>query len=366
MTTIEQATSIDAAEAAEALVGRFFGAALGAVELFTIHLGQTHGLYNAIDAAGSITADELAVTSGVELRYLVEWLQAQAISGLLTIDGTDIWTATYALAPGVRETLVDETNPFYAGGMPPLPVAVGRAYPLIHATFTTGAGVPYGEYGPEAVTAQAALNRPAYVNSLVAEWLPTMPDVAARLADGARVADVGTGAGWSAIELAKAYPSVQIDGYDNDEDSISRARRNAAEHRVSHQVDFEVRDIATLATHGPRYDLVTFFECMHDLSRPVEALAAARESLVPGGTVLVMDEHVDETLVAPGDEVQRFFAAASVTWCTPQGRVEPDSDVVGPVMRPGKMRELAAQAGFARVDILPIEHPFWTFYRLNP
>jgi len=363
MTTIEQAPATDAAEA---LVGRFFGAALGAAELFTIHLGQTHGLYQAIDAAGSATADDLVSTTGVDMRYLVEWLQAQAISGLLTIDGSDIRTATYRLAPGVRETLIDETNPFYAGGMPPIAVAIGRAYPLLQAAFTTGAGVPYSEFGPEAVTAQSALNRPAYVNSLVADWLPAMPDIQQRLTDGAQVADVGTGAGWSAIELAKAYPNARVDGYDNDEDSISRARHNASEHGVADRVDFEVRDIAAIAARGPRYDLVTFFECLHDLSRPVEALIAARTSLRPGGTVLVMDEHVDESLVAPGDEVQRFFAAASVVWCTPQGRVEADSEVIGAIMRPSKLRELAAQAGFASADVLPIEHPFWTFYRLTP
>jgi 2-polyprenyl-3-methyl-5-hydroxy-6-metoxy-1,4-benzoquinol methylase len=360
MTTIEDTT------AAEALAGRLFSAALGTAELFTVHLGQVHGLYQAVDDAGSTTAAELSAATGVELRYLLEWLQSQAISGLLTVDGPDIGSARFSLAPGVRQTLLEEIGPFYSGGMPAIAVAVGRAFPHVEAAFRTGAGVPYVEYGPEAVTAQAALNRPAYVNSLVAEWLPALPDVEARLVAGARVADFGTGAGWSAIELAKVYPAIRIDGYDNDEDSISRARRNAAEHGVSDRVDFEVRDIGEIAALGARYDLITFFECLHDLSHPVDALVAARQSLAPGGAVLVMDENVDETLVAPGDAVQRFFAAASVIWCTPQGRVDANSEVIGAVMRPARLQELAANAGFATVDILPIQHPFWRFYRLNP
>lgn len=351
-------------EAAETLVGRLFDAALGAAELLTVHLGTVHGLYEAVRDAGSMTAAELADATGCDLRYVVEWLQSQAISGFLTIDGEDVRTSRFALAPGVGEVLVEKTGPFYGAGLAAIQVAAGRALPRLVETFRTGRGVPYSAYGPEAVTGQEALNRPAYVNSLVSEWLPALPDVEARLVSGARVADLGTGAGWSAIELAKAYPGTTVDGYDNDEASVALARRNAAEHAVADRVDFEVRDITAVSAGGPRYDLVTFFECLHDLAHPVAALRAARESLLPGGTVLVMDENIDETLVAPGDEVQRFMAAASVIWCTPQGRVDEDSEVIGTVLRPGHLRRIATEAGFTRVEIVPIEHPFWKFYRL--
>ncbi|MEU4389252.1 class I SAM-dependent methyltransferase [Kribbella sp. NPDC023855] len=358
-------TTTDTAPA-EAVLGRLFGAALGAAELFTVYLGDVHGIYRTIGETGPITATELADRTGVDLRYLVEWLQSQAISGLLTIDGTEVWTDRYDLAPGVRETLIEPSNPYYAGGLAAIAPALGRAFPLLVDAFRTGAGVPYSAYGAEAVSAQEALNRPAYVNSLVAEWVPAIPGLHELLSRGARLADVGTGAGWSAIALAKAYPNVRVDGYDNDEDSISRARRNATEEGVADRVDFEVRDITAVAAAGTRYDVVTFFECLHDLAHPVEALTAARDALAPGGSVIVMDERADDVLTTPGDEVQRFLAAASVVWCTPQGRVEPDSDVVGTMLRTTHLRHLADHAGFTQVDVLPIDHPFWRFYQLTP
>jgi 2-polyprenyl-3-methyl-5-hydroxy-6-metoxy-1,4-benzoquinol methylase len=367
MTTPDITTAAKAdPAAAEALLGRMFGAALGAAELFTIYLGDRHGIYRAIGESGPITAAELAEQTGVDHRYLVEWLQSQAISGLLTINGTEVWTDRFDLAPGVREALLEPMGPFYAGGLAAIMPSVGRAFPQLTEAFRTGAGVPYTAYGEEAVQAQEALNRPAYVNSLTTEWVPAVPGLHDLLSTGARVADLGTGAGWSAIELAKAYPAVRVDGYDNDEDSISRARRNAAEQGVADRVGFEVRDISAIAVPGTQYDLVTFFECLHDFAHPVEALTAARTSLAPGGSVIVMDERADEVLTAPGDEVQRFLAAASTIWCTPQGLVDEDSDVVGAIMRPDRLRHLAEHAGFGDVDVLPIEHPFWRFYRLNP
>ena len=225
--------------------------------------------------------------------------------------------------------------------------------------------MPYEAYGPDAVSGQAALNRPAFIHELTEHWVPAIPDVAARLADStrpARVADVGCGSGWAAIQLARAYPHLRIDGFDSDEASITAARRNAAESEVSDRVRFDVVDAASDYGRGG-YDLVLFFECVHDMAHPVEALAAAREALAPGGTVIVMDERVSDSREV-GDPVQLFFATSSVLWCLPQGRVDPASQAVGTMMTTERFRELAKGAGWADVEVLGIDHPFWRFYRL--
>ena len=353
----------------ELLAGRLFSTGVGAVELCTVYLGVHLGLYRELDDSPA-TAAELAARTGCDERYLREWLQAQAISGLLDVDGPDPATARFALADGTHDVLVDETSPAYLGGLPDVLAATGSVLPLLVDAYRTGAGVPYAAYGPDAVTGQSALNRPAFVNALVTDWLPQLPDVLARLEDPARparVADLGCGAGWAAIELAKAFPHVRVDGRDNDEASIALGRRNAVDHGVADRVDLEVVDLADgTADWSPRYDLALFVECVHDFPRPVEALRHARSAVRPGGTVLVVDLRAAETFTAPGDEVQRFFAAAGAVWCVPQGRVGPDPEPVGTLIRPDIVRELAGQAGYAGVDIVPIEHPFWRFYRLTP
>ena len=175
-----------------------------------IHLG----LYRAL-ADAPASAVELAERTGCDERYMLEWLQSQAIGGLLAVDGTDPATARFTLAEGVYDVLVDETGPAYLGGLADIVAAAGHVLPQLASAYRTGAGVPYAAYGPEGVSAQAALNRPAFVNSLVAEWLPQLPDVLGRLQDTgnpARVADLACGTGWAAIELAKAFPHVTVDG----------------------------------------------------------------------------------------------------------------------------------------------------------
>jgi SAM-dependent methyltransferase len=265
---------------------------------------------------------------------------------------------------------VEETAPTYLGGMADIVAAMGRVLPLLVESFRTGQGVPYAAYGPDGVSAQSALNRPAFVHQLVNEWLPQLPDVLARLQDRshpAAVGDFGCGTGWASIELAKAFPWIRITGVDSDETSIALGRHHALDHGVGDRVELAVADLADETVDwSPRFDLVLLAECVHDLPRPVESLRHARASTRPGGVVLVIDERADETFTTPGDEVQRFFAAASPLWCLPQGLVGVDPEPVGTVIRPATMVDLARRAGFRMTTILPIDHPFWRFYRLEP
>jgi SAM-dependent methyltransferase len=353
----------------EQLVGRIFSAGVGAAELCNVYLGIHLGLYREL-THGSATPAQLAARTGCDERYLREWLQGQAISGFLGAEGTDPATATYSLADGTSDVFVEETAPTYLGGLADVVAAAGRVLPALTVAFRTGKGVPYADYGAEGVSAQSALNRPAYVNALVSEWLPAVPDVFDRVCDpnaAAAVADFGCGTGWAAIELAKAFGHLSVTGIDNDEASIATGRRNAVAAGVADRVTLEVVDVGDeSADWTPRFDLITFFECVHDFPRPVEALRHARKSLRAGGTVIVMDERAAETFTAPGDDVERFFGAASPIWCLPQGLVGPHPEPVGTLIRPDAMRDLAGRSGFSDIEILPIDHPFWRFYRLTP
>jgi 2-polyprenyl-3-methyl-5-hydroxy-6-metoxy-1,4-benzoquinol methylase len=203
-----------------------------------------------------------------------------------------------------------------------------------------------------------------FANSLVAEWLPALPDVHGRLTAGeaVRVADFGCGEGWAAIYLAEAYPNATVDGFDLDDASIVAARKHAAERGVSDRVRFEVRDVTDPAFTGT-YDLVLACEMVHDLADPVGALRAMRRLAGEAGAVLVIDENASERFEAPGDPIQRLLYAFSVLHCLPVGRTVEPSEATGTVMRPDAFRDYAARAGFAAVDDLPIDHEFFRFYR---
>jgi 2-polyprenyl-3-methyl-5-hydroxy-6-metoxy-1,4-benzoquinol methylase len=351
-----------------ALVERIFHGGIAVLEMLTIYVGDRLGLYRALAQRGPSTAAELAGSAGIDARYAREWLEQQAVAGLLEVatESADDATRKYRLAPGHAEVLLDGDSLNYL-----LPITwaipgLAATLPALLSAYRGGGGVPYSEYGTEFRNSIALLNRPMFLNQLGNEWLPAMPDVDRRLrADPpARVADVGCGTGWSSIAIAKAYPKVRVEGFDLDEPSIASARENATKAGIGDTLKFEARDAAAGGSAGT-YDLVTAFETIHDMSDPVSVLTAMRALVAPGGAVLIADEKVAEAFTAPGDELERFMYGWSVLHCLPVGRVDPPALGTGTVMRPEILRRYASQAGFSGVEILPIEHDFWRFYRLS-
>lgn len=352
----------------DALVDRLFNATVGALELFGVYLGERLGLYTALAERADMSPGELAAVAGIHPRCAREWLEQQAVAGFLTVsvDAGDAGERRFALPAPYRDVLAEPENQAYVAPFALLVAGVGQAMPDVAAAYRDGSGVSWARYGADGRDGQAAINRPTFLHDM-ASWVEAMPDVRARLeAPGGRVADIGCGAGWSSIALARAFPSATVDGFDVDPASIGDAVRNAATAGgdVTGRVSFAVHD-ATDGSLAGRYDLVCIFEALHDMARPVEALAAARALLAPGGAVLVVDERVADTFVAPGDPVERMMYGWSITCCLPAGMAEQPSAATGTVMRAGVLRAYAAEAGFASVEVLDVDNDFFRLYRLG-
>jgi SAM-dependent methyltransferase len=233
----------------------------------------------------------------------------------------------------------------------------------VATAYRSGSGVPYEEFGTELRHGIAAFNRPAFTNDL-AGWLEAMPDVASRLATGGRVLDLGCGTGWSSIALAQAFPAARVHGVDTDTASIDEARRHATQAGVAERVTFTTANAADVPV-DESYDLVCAFEALHDMGEPVRVLRAARAALAPGAPVLIVDERVSETFTAPADDVERMMYSFSVLHCLPATMAESTAVANGTMLRPATVQDWASQAGYPTVDVLPIENPFWRFYRLD-
>jgi SAM-dependent methyltransferase len=353
----------------DALASRLFEAILGLMDLGAIHIGDRLGLYRGLERLGPATASELAAETGTHERYVREWLEQQAVSGLLDVDDPAGPAAErrYALPSGHGEVLVDPESLSTMTPLAQFGIGVIQVMPAVLQAFRTGGGVWWGAFGADVREAQAAQNRPAFLHLLGQEWLPAIPDVHARLrADPpARVADVACGAGWSAIGIARAYPKVRVDGLDFDGPSIELARANVAKAGLADRITVTVRDAADAALAG-RYDLVTIFESLHDMSRPIDVLRACRQLLAPNGSVLVVDERVADSFVAPGDQVERLMYGFSVLCCLPAGMADQPSAATGTVMRTATLQRYAADAGFGRAEVLPVANDLFRFYRLRP
>jgi SAM-dependent methyltransferase len=365
MTTIETTPAANEAvgRSAEEFGERLFGAVLGAQLVQAAYLGDRLGYYRAL-AAGALTAAELAARTGTAGRYAREWLEHQAVAGVLTVDdpGAAASDRRFALPAGHAEVLTDVLSPNHVLPLARMVAGTGKQLDALTGAYRSGGGVSWADFGPDARESQAAANRPLFLGALPREYLPSVPEIDAVLRRGGRIADVGCGFGWSAIGLALAHPGVTVDGFDPDGPSVRAARRNAAEAGVADRVRFHSTDAA--AVDG-EYDLVAAFECIHDLPDPVAVLAAMRRLAGTDGVVLVVDERVAERFTAPGDEVEQLMYGWSITCCLPDGLAHPGSVGTGTVMRPDTLRDYARAAGFAGVDVLPIEDGFFRFYRLR-
>ncbi|WP_223169461.1 MULTISPECIES: class I SAM-dependent methyltransferase [Microbacterium] len=344
---------------ADAFAERMLSSALGWIDVMSAYVGDRLGWYRSLADHGPCTPDELAARTATAPRYAREWLEQQATSGVLSL-GDD---GRYALPAGAAEVLTDMTSLAYLAPLTRLFAASGAQTAHLLDAYRTGGGVSWEQLGADAREAQADLNRPwfAELGAAFAE-VPDLHEVLSR--PGGRIADVGMGGGWSSIELARAYPELRVHGFDIDEPSIELARMNAEQAGVADRVEFHNADGDGLEYYGP-FDAAFAFECIHDMPRPVDVLGAMRVAVRDGGPVVVMDEAVGERLVAPGDDVERLMYGFSLFCCLPDGLSHRPSAGTGTVMRPETLRRYAQDAGFADLQILPIEDfSFFRFYSL--
>jgi 2-polyprenyl-3-methyl-5-hydroxy-6-metoxy-1,4-benzoquinol methylase len=348
----------------DAFVQRLNDAVLGAFDIASTYLGLKLGLYSALATYGPMTPALLARQTGTDERLVREWLEHQGASGLLEATQEEDGEWRFALAADHTDVLLDPDALDGVAGTMYGVVADLAQVPRLAESFRTGEGIPYADYGPDQAIGQAMGTRPVFRHE-IKDWFDAVPDLAERLHDGARVLEIGCGGGWSSVCLAHAFPGVTVDGVDLDPGSVEAAQRLAEAEEVTDRVTFELRDAADLS--GAGYDVATMFEMVHDLARPVDALRAAREAVEPDGVVLVADEPVADAYAGnASDAVDRLFYGYSLLHCLPASMTEPGSAATGTVMRPDTLRRYAEEAGFASVEVLPVESVAFRLYLLRP
>lgn len=347
----------------EAFALRLSDSTNGAFDVAAAYLGLQAGLYRSLVDDGPATPAELAARTGTNQRLIREWLEQQATTEILeaTRDG-DVWR--FELPEEHAAILLDPDALDGMGGTLLAQIACLALVPRLVDSFRTGRGIPFADYGADMIRGQAASTRPVFSTEL-GSWFAAIPEAATRLATGsARILDIGCGLGWSTVTMARAFPNARLDGVDLDEASIAVATATAAKEGLTDRVSFEVRDAVSLA--GAGYDIATMFEMLHDLSHPVDVLRAARAALAPGGVVLVADEITEDEFAGPAGEGDRRHYGWSVLHCLPASMTVADSAATGTVMRPATVRAYADQAGFASVEILPVDSVAFRLYLLRP
>lgn len=353
--------------AVDAFADRIFASALGAFETLAVNVGDRLDWYRLLADRGPLTSAELAEAAGTSERYTREWLEHQAVSGILRVDdaAAEPSARRYTLPPAHAEVLTDARSLAYLAPIARIIASAAVQVPALLEAARAGGGVPWERFGSDMRDAQGDVNRPWFEQRL-ADALAGVPELDAILRrPGARLVDVGCGHGWSTLALARAYPEAHVDGVDVDAPSIDAARAHAEESGLSDRVTFHLGGGEALAGDGS-YDAGFVFEALHDMPNPVEVLAALRRAVRDDGAVVIMDEAVADRFAPDGDDVERIMYGYSLFICLPDSLSTPGSVGTGTVMRPAVLERYARDAGFSGTESLPIEDfAFFRFTRLR-
>ena len=332
----------------EAKLHQFVGQMLsdlgGATSIALVRMGDNLGLYKTLHAKGPMTISELAAVAGVNARYLREWASHHAASNYLSYDPK---TQKFALPEEQAMVFAIEDSPVNMIGAFDAMVAILGNQDKVQPAFKNGGGVSWGDQSTCLFCATARFFRPGYHNNLVANWLPALDGVVDKLKRGAKVADVGCGHGWSAVIMAQAFPNSQFIGYDFHPSSIEHAAAHANEHGVSGNCRFEVG--TAKAYPGEGFDLVTFFDCLHDMGDPAGAAAHVRQSLKPDGSWMVVEPMAGDRLEDNLNPVGRLFYGASTMVCVPTSLAQEVGAALGAQAGEAKLREVITAGGFGHV-----------------
>jgi SAM-dependent methyltransferase len=325
-------------------LGKMVGDMGAAMSAALVVVGDRLGLYRELAAAGPLNSAELARRTGTTERYVREWLAAQAAAGYV---GYDPAADRYGLTPEQAMVFADEGSPAFMPGLAEIIAAMWRDEPRITDAFRSGGGVGWHEHDACLFRGTERFFRPGYAANLVEAWLPALDGVVAKLGKGARVADVGCGHGASTLIMAKAFPQSRFFGFDYHAPSIERARQAAEEAGLAARVRFEVAPAK--AYPGGDYDLVTFFDCLHDMGDPVGAARHVRETLAADGAWMIVEPFANDRVQDNLNPVGRIFYAASTMICTPASLSQEVGLGLGAQAGEAWLREVLTEAGFAHV-----------------
>jgi len=325
-------------------VMRMLGDLGGALSVPMVRLGDRLGLYKALHANGPMTPAELASKTDIAERYAREWLSHQAASGYLSYDPAN---GRFTLPPEQAMVFAEPDSPVYLQGGFDLAVTMMENQALVEPAFRTGKGVGWGEQSQCLFCAAGRFFRPGYHNNLVAAWLPALDGVTAKLERGVAVADVGCGHGFSTVMMAKAFPNSKFVGYDFHPGSVEQARLHAERHGVAANARFEVAVASEFP--GKDLDLVTCFDCLHDMGDPVGAARHVRQTLKPDGHWMIVEPAAGDRLEDNLNPVSRLFYAASTLICVPTSLDQPVGAALGAQAGFGRLSSVIREGGFGHV-----------------